>query len=268
MRVAIQGYEGSFHHIAANQYFGSDMEILPCDTFRAVATAVKRGEANRGLMAIENSIAGSIIPNYSILQDENLQVAGEIYLPIKQNLMVLPDVELEDIEEVESHSMALLQCVDYLDEHSWKLVESEDTALSARHIAERGLRHTAAIASELAAEIFGLKILAPEINTIKSNYTRFMVLKRYDHYIDPAANKASLYFKTDHKEGSLLRALSRLDDINLSKLQSYPIPSEPWHYLFHIDLEFSCLDDYIRNLNRLQAVTKEIHVYGVYRSGK
>lgn len=267
-RIAIQGYEGSFHHIAANLYFGRDIEILPCDTFRAVATSVKRGDAYMGLMAIENSIAGSIIPNYSILQDENLQVAGEVYLPIKQNLMVLPDVELEDIQEVESHSMALLQCVDYLDEHNWKLIESDDTALSAKHIAQKGLRHTAAIASELAAEMYGLKIIVPEINTIKSNYTRFMVLKRYDHNIAPDVNKASLYFKTNHEEGSLLRALSCLEGINLSKLQSYPIPSEPWHYLFHIDLEFSCLDDYIRNLNRLQIATEEIHVYGVYHSGK
>ena len=267
-RIAIQGYEGSFHHIAANLYFGRDIEILPCDTFRAVATSVKRGDAYMGLMAIENSIAGSIIPNYSILQDENLQVAGEVYLPIKQNLMVLPDVELEDIQEVESHSMALLQCVDYLDEHNWKLIESDDTALSAKHIAQKGLRHTAAIASELAAEMYGLKIIAPEINTIKSNYTRFMVLKRYDHNIAPDVNKASLYFKTNHEEGSLLRALSCLEGINLSKLQSYPIPSEPWHYLFHIDLEFLCLDDYIRNLNRLQIATEEIHVYGVYHSGK
>ena len=267
-KIAIQGYTGCFHHIAANMYFGRDIEILPCDTFRLVAEAVKTGEANMGLMAIENSIAGSIIPNYKILQDANLQVAGEVYLPIKQNLMVLPDVELEDIREVESHNMALLQCDEYLDQFDWKLIESEDTALSAKNIAEKGLRHTAAIASELAAEIYGLKIIAPEINTVKSNYTRFMVLKRYDHSISPDANKASLYFKTDHQEGSLLRTLNCLSGINLSKLQSYPIPSEPWHYLFHIDLEFSCLDDYIRNLNRLQTVTKEIHVYGVYRSGK
>lgn len=267
-RIAIQGYEGCFHHIAAIEYFGRQIEIVPCDTFRAVATTVKRGEADMGLMAIENSIAGSIIPNYSILQDENLQVAGEVYQPIKQNLMVLPDVQMEDIREVESHSMALLQCVDYLDNHAWKLIESEDTALSAKHIAEKGLRNTAAIASELAAEMYGLKIIAPEINTIKNNYTRFMVLKRYAHDIAPDANKASLYFKTNHEEGSLLKALSTLDGINLSKLQSYPIPSEPWHYLFHIDLEFSCLDDYICNLDRLQTVTKEIHVYGVYRSGK
>ena len=267
LKIAIQGYEGCFHHIAANDYFGRDISIMPQDPFRGVAAAVKRGEADMGMMAIENSIAGSIIANYSILQDAKLQVAGEIYLPIKQNLMVLPDVELEDIREVESHPMALLQCIDYLDSRPWKLVESEDTALSARHIAEKGLRHTAAIASELAAEMFGLKIIAPEINTIKSNYTRFMVLKRHDHNIDPHADKASLYFKTDHREGSLLRTLSQLQGINLSKLQSYPIPSEPWHYLFHIDLEFGCLDDYIRNLDRLQEAAEEVHVYGVYRSG-
>ena len=267
LKIAIQGYEGCFHHIAANDYFGRDISIMPQDTFRGVAAAVKRGEADMGMMAIENSIAGSIIANYSILQDAKLQVAGEIYLPIKQNLMVLPDVELEDIREVESHPMALLQCIDYLDSRPWKLVESEDTALSARHIAEKGLRHTAAIASELAAEMFGLKIIAPEINTIKSNYTRFMVLKRHDHNIDPHADKASLYFKTAHREGSLLRTLSQLQGINLSKLQSYPIPSEPWHYLFHIDLEFGCLDDYIRNLDRLQEAAEEVHVYGVYRSG-
>ena len=267
LKIAIQGYEGCFHHIAANDYFGRDISIMPQDTFRGVAAAVKRGEADMGMMAIENSIAGSIIANYSILQDAKLQVAGEIYLPIKQNLMVLPDVELEDIREVESHPMALLQCIDYLDSRPWKLVESEDTALSARHIAEKGLRHTAAIASELAAEMFGLKIIAPEINTIKSNYTRFMVLKRHDHNIDPHADKASLYFKTDHREGSLLRTLSQSQGINLSKLQSYPIPSEPWHYLFHIDLEFGCLNDYIRNLDRLQEAAEEVHVYGVYRSG-
>lgn len=268
LKVAIQGYEGCFHQIAANKYFGRQIEILPNDTFRGVAAAVKNGTADMGIMAIENSIAGSIIANYSILQDTNLQVAGEVYLPVMQNLMALPGVSIEDIREVESHPMALLQCVDFLDRHPWKLIESEDTALSARHIAEKGLRHTAAIASELAAEMFGLQILVPEINTIKSNYTRFMILKRHDHNIDPHANKASLYFKTDHREGSLLRALSQLNGINLSKLQSYPIPSEPWHYLFHIDLEFRCLDDYISNLDRLQQATEEVHVYGVYHSGK
>lgn len=266
--IAIQGYEGSFHQIVAYQYFGRDVVTLPCATFRQVAQSVKSGRADFGVMAIENSIAGSIIANYSILQDANLQVAGEVYLPIKQNLMVLPQTGLEDIREVQSHPMAFLQCVDYLDRHpSWKLVESEDTALSAQIIAERQLKATAAIASELAAELFGLKIIEPEINTIKSNYTRFMILKPHDHHIAPDANKASLYFKTDHRSGALMRALSQLDGVNMSKLQSYPIPSEPWHYLFHIDIEFGCLDDYMINLERLQRVTEEVHVYGVYRNG-
>ncbi|MBQ5894746.1 MAG: chorismate mutase, partial [Rikenellaceae bacterium] len=180
-KIAIQGYDGCFHQIVAYEYFGRDVQTLPCDTFRQVAQMVRSGEADYGVMAIENSIAGSIIANYSILQDANLQVAGEYYLPIEQNLMVLPDVELEDITEVESHPMALLQCTEYLDTRPWRLIESEDTALSARHVAEKGLRHTAAVASRLAAEMFGLKIIAPAINTVKNNYTRFMILKRYDH---------------------------------------------------------------------------------------
>ena len=266
--IAIQGYEGSFHQIVAFDYFGRDTETIPCATFREVAACVKSGRADAGVMAIENSIAGSIIANYSILQDANLQVAGEVYLPIRQNLMALPGTRLEDIAEVQSHPMAILQCVDFLDAHpDWKIVESEDTALSARIIAENNLHGSAAIASTLAAELFGLEIIAPEINTIKHNYTRFMILKPHDHHIAPDANKASMYFKTDHRSGALMRALSQLDGVNMSKLQSYPIPSEPWHYLFHIDIEFDCLDDYMINLERLQRVTEEVHVYGVYRNG-
>ena len=264
-KIAIQGYDGCFHQIVAFEYFGRDVQTLPCDTFRQVAQMVRSGEADYGVMAIENSIAGSIIANYSILQDANLQVAGEYYLPIEQNLMVLPDVELEDITEVESHPMALLQCVEYLDSHSWRLIETEDTALSARHVAEKGLRHTAAIASSLAAEMFGLKIIAPAINTVKNNYTHFMILKRYDHSFPPDADKASLYFRTPHKQGALLKALLTLEGVNLSKLQSYPVPSQPWHYSFHVDMEFECMDDYISALNRLQGETTELHVYGVYK---
>lgn len=267
-KVAIQGYEGCFHQIVAHNYFGRQIETLPCDTFREVARKVKSLEADYGVMAIENSIAGSIISNFSILQDEGVQVMGEVYLPIVQNLMVLPGVTLDQITEVESHPMALLQCVDYLDARPhWKLIESEDTALSAKRIAQNGCRHKAAIASTLAAELFGLDIIAPEINTIKSNYTRFMILKRYDHRIAPDADKASLYFKTDNQPGALVRALGALSGVNMTKLQSYPIPSEPWHYMFHIDIEFDCLDDYILNLNRLQDTTEEVHVYGVYHNG-
>ncbi len=269
MKVAIQGYEGCFHQIVAQDYFGSEVEISPCDTFREVARQVKEGEVAYGVMAIENSIAGSIIPNYSILQSHQLQVVGEAYLPIEQNLMVLPGVKLEDIKEVHSHPMALLQCVEYLDENKWKLVESEDTALSAKVIAQNNIRNRAAIASRLAAELYGLEIIAPAINTIKNNYTRFVILKIYNHATAPDANKASLYFKTDHDQGSLLKVLSSMEgsNVNLSKLQSYPIPNEPWHYLFHVDIEFECLNDYIQVLDKMQLVTEDIHVYGVYKKG-
>jgi prephenate dehydratase len=268
LKIAIQGYEGCFHQIVAHKFFGTNIETLPCDTFREVARKVKNGEADYGVMAIENSIAGSIIANYGILQDEDVQVSGEVYLPIVQNLMVLPGVTLDQITEVESHPMALLQCVDYLDSHpSWKLVESEDTALSAKRLAEEGNPHKAAIASTLAADLFGLEIIQPEINTIKKNYTRFMVLKRRDNKMAPDANKASLYFKADNRPGALIAALQTFSDVNMTKLQSYPVPSEPWHYMFHVDLEFDNLDLYFENLARLQAATTEVHVYGVYHNG-
>ena len=165
MKVAIQGYEGSFHHIVAERYWGEGIEIVPCPTFREVARQVESGDSDCGVMAIENSIAGSILPNLGILHNSRLQAVGEYYLHIRQNLMALPGVRLEDIEEVHSHPMALLQCVDFLDPHGWKLVETEDTALSARRIAERGTRNAAAIAGELAARLFGLEILAPDIHT-------------------------------------------------------------------------------------------------------
>lgn len=268
MKIAIQGYEGSFHQIVAEKYFGRGIGIVPCATFREVAQKVKSGAANFGVMAVENSIAGSIIANYGILQDANVQVAGEVYLHITQNLMVLPGVKLEDITEVQSHPMALQQCHNFLDQYpDWKLVESEDTALSAKHVAEKGLRNVAAIASARAAELYGLEVIAPEINTIKNNYTRFMVIKMHDLLTDPKANKASLYFKTDHKQGSLVRALDVLENVNMSRLQSYPIPSEPWHYMFHIDLEFEHLEDYTSNLERLIRATEHVHVYGVYQNG-
>ncbi|MDR2894073.1 MAG: prephenate dehydratase [Alistipes sp.] len=268
MRIAIQGYEGSFHQIVAESCFGREAGIIPCDTFREVARRVKSGEAAFGVMAVENSIAGTIIANYGILQEAGVQVAGEYYLRIVQNLVALPGTRLEDITEVESHPMALQQCHNFLDTHpDWRLVESEDTALSARRVAEKGLGTTAAIASESAARLYGLEIVAPEINTIKNNHTRFVIIKVQDLLIAPDANKASLYFKTDHSPGSLVRALGVLDGVNMSRLQSHPIPAEPWHYMFHIDLEFPSLDIYAANLERLVRATEEVHVYGVYPSG-
>ena len=269
-RVAIQGYEGSFHHIVARRFLGERAEIVPCDTFREVARQVESGGAEYGIMAIENSIAGSILPNLGILHNSRLQVTGEYYLHIRQNLMALPGVGLEGIEEVHSNPMALLQCVDFLDTHRWRLVETEDTALSARRIAERSIRNAAAIAGDLAAELFGLEIVAADIHSIRNNYTRFLVLRPDHQPIDERSDKASLCFKTDHRHGSLIRVLREMEDstINMTKLQSSPIPSEPWHYMFHVDMEFACMDDYNRVIERMRSVTSELHVYGVYRKGQ
>ncbi len=269
LKVAIQGYEGCFHQIVANEYFGEKVDILSCATFRDVVRAVASGETPYGVMAIENSIAGSILPNHSLLQSGELQVVGEYYLPIRQNLMVLPGVKLEDVTEVHSHPMALLQCIDYLDQHKWKLVETEDTALSARHVARRGMKHVAAIAGTLAAELFGLDIIAPDIHSIKNNATRFLILRKANGTTPEGANKASLYFKTDHRKGSLLKVMREMEDssINMTKLQSYPIPAEPWHYLFHVDMEFDALPDYERVIDKMKAAANELHVYGVYPRG-
>ena len=271
-KVAIQGYAGSFHHIAAQQYEGSAVEILPCDTFRAVARAVERGEVDYGVMAIENSIAGSILPNYNILQRCNVRVTGEIYLQIRQNLMVNRGVKLEDIREVESHQMALLQCADYLDVHNWRLVESADTALSAAELQKSGSRTTAAVAGALAAELFDLDIIAADIHTNRNNYTRFLILERCDRELfEPAAesiegNKASLYMKIPDTSGSLYSALGALEglDINMSKLQSYPIADQPFNYMFHVDMEFGNIVALRTALERMRAKGVEVHVYGVY----
>lgn len=271
MKVAIQGYEGSFHDIVARQYFGEQIEIVPCDTFREVARQVLTGESDRGVMAIENSIAGSIIANYNILQNENLQVAGEAVLMIRQNLLALPGVAIDDIGEVHSHHMAFLQCSDFLDSHPHlRWVETEDTALSAKLLARDGDRHRGVIASTLAAQLFGLNLLCSDIHTIKNNYTRFMILKPFDRTMPPDADKASLYFKAEHRRGALLEVMKQMEDssINLTKLQSYPIPTEPWHYLFHVDMEFDTLHEYVEMLDRLQRTAQSVHVYGVYRHGE
>jgi len=272
IRVSIQGYEGSFHQVAARQFFGKNVEVLPCATFRdLIKIATNKTESNGGVMAIENSIAGSILPNYTLLQKSGLKIIGEIYLPIKQHLLVNPGVQLEDIREVHSHPMAIQQCLEYLDNYNWKLVETEDTALSAKHIQQHRSKHIAGIASKLAADLFNLEIIAPNIHTQKSNYTRFLVLQPEDVAQPVAdANKASVNFHTDHSRGSLARVLSRIADggINLSKLQSFPIPGSDWQYSFHADMEFETLDQFYQVIESIQPITNELKIYGVYKNGK
>ncbi|OIR13109.1 P-protein [mine drainage metagenome] len=271
-KISIQGYEGSFHQVAAQQYFGKDVEVIPCATFKEVIKiASNKKESDGGVMAIENSIAGSILPNYTLLQKSNLKIAGEVYLPIKQQLLVNPGVRFEDIKEIHSHHMAIQQCMEYLDKYDWKLVETEDTALSAKHIHQHKSKHIAGIASKLAAELFDLNIIAPNIHTQKNNYTRFLVLKRSDDVVEiNDANKASVNFETDHSKGSLAKVLTRIADggINLSKLQSFPIPGTNFKYSFHADMEFENTNQFNAVMEEIKPFTEQIKIYGVYKNGK
>lgn len=270
--VSIQGYEGSFHQVAARQFFGKDIGIIPCGTFHEVIKiASNKKESDGGVMAIENSIAGSILANYNLLQKSSLRIVGEIYLQIRQNLLVNPGVTLEDIREVHSHPMAIQQCLDFLHKYNWKLIETEDTALSAKHVHQHHSKHVAAIASKLAADLFSLDIIAPNIHTMKNNYTRFLILKRDD---EPGkieqADKASVNFHTDHSRGSLARVLTAIADggINLSKLQSFPIPGSDWKYSFHADMEFETISQFNTVIENMKSMTAGLRIYGVYKKGK
>lgn len=271
-KVSIQGYEGSFHQAAARHFFGKEVEVIPCATFKdVVRIAANPKESTGGVMAIENSIAGSILPNYNLLKKSNLIITGEVYLQIRQNLLVNPGVALEDIREVHSHHMAIQQCLEYLDKYNWKLVETEDTALSAKNVHQHKSKHIAAIASKLAAELFGLDIIAPNIHTMKNNYTRFLILQPAQEKMNiENANKASVNFHTDHSKGSLARVLTKIADmgINLSKLQSFPIPGSNWQYSFHADMEFDTVEQFEKVVDAIRPVTEDLKVYGVYKKGE
>jgi prephenate dehydratase len=270
-RIAIQGYEGSFHQVAAQHYFGKNVDVYACARFKDVIRSANDDTlTDGGIMAIENSIAGSILPNYNLLQKSDLQIGGEIYLQIKQQLLVNKGVRLDDIREVHSHSMALQQCYEFLDRHHWKLVETEDTALSAKLLRQHNGKHIAVVASKLAAELYDLELLIPNIHTLKNNYTRFLVLQRKDAAIVAAgADKASVNFHTDHSRGSLARVLTKIAEggINLSKLQSFPIPGSDFKYSFHADMEFDNTDTFYSVLEKIKPLTAELKVYGIYKKG-
>ncbi|RYY56243.1 MAG: chorismate mutase [Chitinophagaceae bacterium] len=269
--IAIQGYEGSFHQVAARLVFGKHVEVIPCDTFQQVVKlAADKKSSSGGVMAIENSIAGSILPNYNLLQKSNLRITGEIYLQIRQNLLVNPGVKLEDIREVHSHTMAIQQCYGFLDQYNWKHVETEDTALSAKLLHQHKGKHIAAIASKLAAELYDLEVLAPNIHTLKNNYTRFLVVQpEADDSVIEDADKASVNFHTDHSHGSLARVLTKIAEggINLSKLQSFPIPGSDFRYSFHADMEFDSVDQFEEVMKTIKPHTEQLKVYGTYKRG-
>jgi len=271
--IAIQGGYGAFHEIAAHHYFkGEEIEILPRDTFRDMVSTLKGRQCDYGIMAIENSLAGSIIPNYNLIINSAMHVCGEIYLRIRQNLVAMPGTGLEEIREVYSHPMAILQCQEFFDgQPHIRLIESMDTALSAEEVARKQSRELGAIASRLAAKKYGLELLAESIETNKMNYTRFLILgENGDKIPEEEVNKASIHFTVAHKFGSLSKILSILSyyEINLAKIQSMPIVGKDWEYMFYVDVEIQDYHMYKRSLEAISPFTPSLGILGEYRKGK
>ena len=267
MRVAIQGIKGSFHHIVATSYFGENIELVECMSFSEMPELLESEKADVLVMAIENSIAGAILPNYALIDGHGLAICGEYFLNIHHNLMALPGQRIEDIQEVYSHPMALLQCHNYLKQYPHiKLIEDKDTAEVAKRIQDKQLKGVAAIASVLAAETYGLHILAENIQTIKNNATRFFILNKKDYGATMSANKASIKFTTGHESGSLAEVLTILakHDLNMSKIQSMPIIDTPWSYAFFADFVFNKYADYFNAIKEVTEKVESIKVLGEY----
>ncbi len=270
-KIAIQGISGSYHHQATALYFGEgNYTLLECSTFQELTRAVKNKDADFGLIAIENSIAGTILPNYTFITKDKLSIIGEIYMPIKHHLMALKGETIETIKEIQSHPMALLQCGIYLEQlNHIKVVESIDTALSAKIIAENKLINVAAIASKKASEEYGLEVLDGDIQTNKENYTRFFVVAKNQQKVENY-NKASLRFSLGDQTGSLAKILSVIAEIgvNLTKIQSVPIAEKPWEYSFFIDVVFTEITVYKKMKNELVGMVQDLEILGEYKKGK
>lgn len=271
-RIAIQGYFGAFHEIAARFFFDKDLEIVPAETFEDLITMIEEQDAvDIGLMAIENTLAGSILPNYKLINQSKLKIAGEVFLRIKQNLMVLPGVKIEDLVEVHSHPVALVQCRQFFKQYPHiKLVATTDTALSAKNIKDNDLRNVGAIASTLAAEMYGMEIIGASIETNKENYTRFLILDQEDKITTSAdADKVSLCFSVSHEVGSLHRVLAVLAayNVNLTKIQSVPIVGKQWEYLFFIDFKKDAKMGINQAIDAISPLTIDLNILGVYKTG-
>ena len=270
--IAIQGIQGSFHHQVALNYFPTDIQLLECLTFDALADALVSGEATQAVMAIENSIAGSIIPNYALLDRHNLQIIGESYLNIEQSLMGLKGQSIADLKEVHSHPMALLQCKAFFSDYPHiRLVEAEDTADIARKINKEQLQGIGAIASVKASDIFNLELYAASIQTIKNNVTRFVIIQAKGALVeDKQINKATLKFVLDHQRGSLATILNVMSDcqLNLTKIQSLPVIETPGKYAFFVDVTFDVLDQYKKAQSIIEIMATEFKILGEYPNNK
>jgi prephenate dehydratase len=273
LNIAIQGVRASFHDVVSRKVFPQqELHTVECNSFPVLCESLARGQADIAMMAIENTIAGSILPNYALLQSYGFKILGETYLRIEMSLMALPGQTLPEIRVVQSHPMAILQCQDFLGTlPNIRVVEAADTAESALEIAKRGLVGHAAIASKLAASTYGLEILRENIETDRSNYTRFLTLCRSEDYQRPLeSNKASLKFETKHEPGSLAKVLTLFSqhELNMTKIQSVPILGKPYQYGFHVDLEWSDDNHYQKALSELKIETLHLIHFGEYPRGE
>ncbi len=270
LKVAIQGISGAFHEEAAIKYYRTnDIELVPCKTFSELIENVENGTADTGIIAIENTIAGSILPNYDLIKESSLSISGEIYLRIVQNLIAKENVKIDDIKEVLSHPMAIYQCSEFFKKYpNIHLTESFDTALSVKQIAENGNKYSAAIASSFAAKKYNLNILAESIETNKLNYTRFFEIKKFVKNNTELINKSTVNFTLSHKTGSLASILSvfAFYDMNLQKIQSYPVIGSPGKYSFYVDLIFEEYERYSLATNAVIPLTTDFKILGEYQS--
>jgi len=272
MRVAIQGGQASFHDVAARRFFAdASVQLLECQTFRQEFAELSEGHADFVVMAIENTLAGSLLSNYTLLEQFDARIVGEVYLRIKQNLMALPGQTMQDIHSVRSHPIALRQCSEFLEKHPhMRELESADTAESAREIREKRLPGTAAVASLEAAELYDLAVLAESIENIKDNYTRFWIISKQRRAEVAAGKKASLVFHVKHEVGALARVLNAFhhNSLNLGLIQSVPIPGRPDEYAFHVDVEWTGHTQFRSALAEIKQATNYLHILGEYKAGE
>lgn len=271
-RIAIQGIKGSFHHQVAELYFSEKVELEECMSFETLVKNVVSSKTPKGIMALENSIAGSIIPNYALIDKYNLHIVGEYYLDIHHHLMGLKGQPISEINEVQSHPMALLQCTDFFAKYPHiRLVESNDTAETAQRIQDKQLKGIGAIASKTAAKLYDLDIIANDIHTVKNNTTRFVIVKNERKEIPKEQiNKASLKFELEDQPGNLAKVLTMISEchLNMTKIISLPIITTPFQYSFFIDVVFENYGDYQEAKKRLVQMTRHFKVLGEYKKGK
>ena len=271
-KIAIQGIKGSFHYQVAQECFGRDILVDECRTFKGVIDSLLSGSSTSAVMAIENSTAGSILPNFALIDENNIRITGEHYIPIHMDLMAVPGQKLEDITEVYSHPIALLQCKNFFEDFpEMKLIETSDTAEAARKISEKRSLGMAAIAGTVAADLYGLEILSSGIHSMKNNATRFLILNVGKNGAAPdKVNKASLKFELDDHHGSLASVLNILNDcnLNLSKIQSLPIVETPWKYSFFVDVTFNKYEEYQKAMGIVKVLTEELKILGEYKNNR